>query len=46
MNARATENYLAISRSSGAPKGLGIFGARFIGGGFFFGPDPISIHPG
>jgi hypothetical protein len=35
MNARASENYLAISRSSSASKSVEFFGPRYIGEDFF-----------
>jgi hypothetical protein len=43
MNARASENYLAISRSSSASKSVDIFGPRYIGDDFFLGPNLVSL---
>ena len=44
MNARASENYMAISRSSSASKSVEIFGPRYIGDDFFLGPNLISFN--
>ena len=44
MNARASENYLAISRSSSASKSVEIFGPRYIGNDFFLGPNLVSFN--
>jgi hypothetical protein len=44
MNARASENYLAISRSSSASKSVEIFGPRYIGDDFFLGPNLVSFN--
>jgi hypothetical protein len=44
MNARASENYLAISRSSSASKSVEIFGPKYIGDDFFLGPNLISFN--
>jgi hypothetical protein len=44
MNARASENYLAISRSSSASKSVEIFWARYIGDDFFLGPNLVSFN--
>ena len=42
MNARESENYLAISRSSSTSKSVEIFGPRYIGDDFFLGPNLVS----
>ena len=44
MNARESENYLAISRSSSASKSVEIFGQRYIGDNFFLGPNLVSFN--
>jgi hypothetical protein len=45
MNARASENYLAISRSSSASKSVEIFfGPRYIGDDLFLGPNLNSFN--
>ena len=44
MNARASENYLAISRSSSASKSVEIFGPRYIGDDFFLGSNLVSFN--
>ena len=44
MNARASENYLAISRSSSAKKVSRFFGPRYIGDDFFLGPNLVSFN--
>ena len=44
MNARESENYLAISRSSSASKSVEIFGPRYIGNDFFLGPNLVSFN--
>ena len=44
MNARESENYLAISRSSSASKSVEIFGPRYIGDDFFLGPNLVSFN--
>ena len=44
MNARESENYLAISRSSSASKSVEIFGLRYIGDDFFLGPNLVSFN--
>ena len=44
MNARASENYLAISRSSSASKSVEIFGPRYIGDDLFLGPNVVSFN--
>jgi hypothetical protein len=43
MNARASDNYLAISRSSSASKEI-FFGLRYIGDDFFLGPNLVSFN--
>jgi hypothetical protein len=42
MNARASENYLAISRS--ASKSVEIFWAEIFGDDFFLGPNLVSFN--
>jgi hypothetical protein len=42
MNARASENYLAISRSSSASKSVEIFWAEIYWGRLFLGPNLVS----
>jgi hypothetical protein len=42
MNARESENHLAISRSSCASKSY--FGPRNIGDDFFLGPNLVSFN--
>ena len=44
MNARESENYLAISRSSSTSKSVEIFGPRYIGDDFFLGPNLVSFN--
>jgi hypothetical protein len=44
MNARASENDPAISRSSSASKSVEIFGPRYIGDDFFLGPNLVSFN--
>ena len=44
MNARASENYLAISRSSSASKSVEILGPRYIGDDLFLGPNLVSFN--
>ena len=44
MNARESENYLAISRSSSASKVSRFFGPRYIGDDFFWGPNLVSFN--
>ena len=44
MNARASENYLAISRSSSASKSVDIFWAEIYGGWLFLGPYLVSFN--
>ena len=44
MNARAFENYLAISRSSSASKVSRFFGPRYIGSDIFLGPNLVSFN--
>jgi hypothetical protein len=44
MNARAYENYLAISRSSSASKGVEIFWAEIYWGRLFLGPNLVSFN--
>ena len=44
MNARASENYLAISRSSSASKSVEIFWAEIYWGPFFLGPNLVSFN--
>ena len=39
MNARASENYLAISSKS-----VEMFGPRYIGDDFFLGPNLVSFN--
>jgi hypothetical protein len=43
MNARKSENYLAISRSSSASKSVEIFWADIFRGQLFLGPNLVSI---
>ena len=45
MNARESENYLTISRSSSASKSVEIFGPKYIGDDFFLGPNLVSFNP-
>jgi hypothetical protein len=44
MNARESENYLAILRSSSASKSVEIFGPRYIGDDFLLGPNLVSFN--
>jgi hypothetical protein len=44
MNARASENYLAISRSSSASKSVEIFWADIYWGRLFLGPNLVSFN--
>jgi hypothetical protein len=44
MNARESENYLAISRSSSALKVSRFFRPRYIGDDFFLGPNLVSFN--
>ena len=44
MNARASENYLAISRSSSASKSFEIFWAEIYWGRLFLGPNLVSFN--
>jgi hypothetical protein len=44
MNARASENYLAISRSSSASKSVEIFWAEIYWGRLFLGPNLVSFN--
>ena len=44
MNSRAYENYLAISRSSSASKGVEIFWAEIYWGRLFLGPNLVSFN--
>jgi hypothetical protein len=44
MNTCASENYLAISRSSSASKSVKIFGPRYIGDDFFIGTNLVSFN--
>ena len=44
MNARESENYLAISRSSSTSKSVEIFGPIYIGDDFFLGPNLVSFN--
>ena len=45
MNARESENYLAISRSSGASTSVDIFlGPRYIGDDFLLEPNLVSFN--
>ena len=44
MNARASENDPAISRSSSASKSVEMFGPRYIGDDFFLGPNLVSFN--
>ena len=43
MNARESEHYLTISRSSSASKRF--FGPRYIGDDFFLGSNLVSFNP-
>jgi hypothetical protein len=44
MNARESENYLAMLRSSSASKSVEIFGPRYIGDDFLLGPNLVSFN--
>ena len=44
MNARESENYLAISRSSSASKSVEIFWAEIYRGRHFLGPNLVSFN--
>ena len=44
MNARASDNYLAISRSSSASKSVEIFWAEIYWGRFLLGPNQVSFN--
>ena len=44
MNARASENYLAISRSSSGSKSVEIFWAEIYWGDFLLGPNLVSFN--
>ena len=44
MNARASENYLAISRSSSASKSVEIVWAEIYWGRLFLGPNLVSFN--
>jgi hypothetical protein len=44
MNARESENYLAISRSSSASKSVEIVWAEIYWGRFFLGPNQVSFN--
>ena len=44
MNARASENYLAISRSSSPSKSVEIFWAEIYWGRLFLGPNLVSFN--
>ena len=44
MNARASENYLAISRSSSASKSVEILWAEIYWGRLFLGPNLVSFN--
>ena len=44
MNARKSENYLAISHSSSASKSVEIFWAEIYRGRLFLGPNLISFN--
>jgi hypothetical protein len=44
MNARASENYPAISRSSSASKSVEIFWAEIYWGRHFLGPNLVSFN--
>ena len=44
MNACASENYLAISRSSSASKSVEIFWAEIYRGRLFLGPNLVSFN--
>jgi hypothetical protein len=43
MNARESENYLAISRSSSASKSVEMFWAEIYRGRLFLGPNLVSV---
>jgi hypothetical protein len=44
MNARTSENYLEISRSSSASKSVEIFWAEIYWGRLFLGPNLVSFN--
>jgi hypothetical protein len=44
MNARKSENYLAISRSSSASKSVEIFWAEIYRGRLFLWPNLVSLY--
>ena len=44
MNARESENYLAISRSSSASKSVEMFWAEIYWGRLFLGPNLVSFN--
>ena len=44
MNARESENYLAISRSSSASKRIEIFWVEIYRGRLFIGPNLVSFN--
>jgi hypothetical protein len=44
MNARASENYLAISRSSSASKSVETFWAEIYWGRLYLGPNLVSFN--
>ena len=44
MNARESENYLAISRSSSAPKSVKIVWAKIYRGRLCLGPNLVSFN--
>ena len=44
MNARESENYLSISRSSSASKSVEIFWAEIYRGRLFLGPNLVSFN--
>ena len=44
MNAPASENYLAISRSSSASKSVKIFWVEIYWGRLFLGPNRVSFN--
>ena len=44
MNARASENYLTISRSSSASKSVEIIWAEIYWGRLFLGPNLVSFN--
>jgi hypothetical protein len=44
MNARESENYLSISRSSSASKSVAIFWAEIYRGRIFLGPNLVSFN--